>query len=49
MNKYKLYMIVSLIILFMSITGSLAWYTWASENNTSVSLGMCDTEISFIG
>ena len=49
MNKYKLYMIISLIILFMSITGSIAWYTWASINNTSVSLGMCAPEISFVG
>lgn len=49
MNKYKLYMIVSIMILVVSITGTVAWYTWSSTDNTSVSLGMCTPEISFIG
>ena len=49
MNKYKLYMIVSIIILIMSIGGSFAWYTWESTNNISANLGFCVPEVSFIG
>ena len=49
MNKYKLYMIVSIIVLVISISGSLAWYTWASTYNATAVLGFCIPEISFIG
>lgn len=49
MKKHKLFMIISVVILIISIGGSLAWYTWASSENSFVSLGMCVPEISFIG
>ena len=49
MNKSKVFMIISIIVLILSIGGSLAWYSWVSTNNTSVSLGFCIPEISFIG
>lgn len=48
MNKYKLYMIVSICVLVISIGGSLAWYIWSSSN-TYISLNMCAPQISFIG
>ena len=49
MNKSKIYMIISIFILVLSISGSLAWYVWKSTNNTYVSLGVCTPQISFIG
>ena len=48
MNKYKLFMIVSICVLVLSIVGSFAWYVWVSSN-TSISFNVCAPQISFIG
>ncbi len=49
MNKYKIYMIVSIIILIISIGTSLAWYVWSSTDNALVNIEVCTPKISFIG
>ena len=49
MNKYKIYMIISIIILIISIGTSLAWYIWSSTNNALVNLDVCTPTISFAG
>ena len=49
MNKYKIYMIISIIILIISIGTSLAWYVWSSTNNALVNLDVCTPTISFAG
>ena len=41
MNKAKKYMILGIILLLMSLVGSLgtyAWFTWKSTNNTSLTM-----------
>ena len=48
MNKYKLYMIFDIVLLGLSITGSLAYYIWSSSN-TSISGNLCLPEIYFTG
>ena len=48
MNKYKLYMIVGIVLLVLSITGSLAYYVWSSST-TSISGNLCLPEIYFTG
>lgn len=48
MNKYKLYMIFGIVLLGLSITGSLAYYIWSSSN-TSISGNLCLPEIYFTG
>ena len=47
MNKYKLYMIFGIVLLGLSITGSLAYYIWSST--TSISGNLCLPEIYFTG
>ena len=47
MNKYKIYMIISIIILIISVGTSLAWYVWSSTNNALVNLDVCTAKISF--
>ena len=49
MNKYKLYMIMGIILLVLSITGSLAYYFWKSSSDTLLSGNLCLPEISFTG
>ena len=44
MNKYKLYMIFGIVLLGLSITGSLAYYIWSSTT-TSISGNLCLPEI----
>lgn len=46
MNKYKLYMIFGIVLLGLSITGSLAYYIWSSTT-TSISGNLCLPEIYF--
>ena len=46
MNKYKLYMIFGIVLLGLSITGSLAYYIWSSST-TSISGNLCLPEIYF--
>ena len=48
MNKYKLYMIVGIVLLVLSIAGSLAYYIWSSST-TSISGNLCLPEIYFTG
>ena len=48
MNKYKLYMIFGIVLLGLSITGSLAYYIWSSST-TSISGNLCLPEIYFTG
>jgi len=48
MNKYKLYMIFGIVLLGLSITGSLAYYIWNSTT-TSISGNLCLPEIYFTG
>ena len=48
MNKYKLYMILGIVLLGLSITGSLAYYIWSSST-TSISGNLCLPEIYFTG
>jgi len=48
MNKYKLYMIFGIVLLGLSITGSLAYYIWSSSN-TSISGNLCLPDIYFTG
>jgi len=41
MNKAKKYMILGIILLLMSLVGSLgtyAWFTWKSTSNTSLTM-----------
>ena len=46
MNKYKLYMIFGIVLLVLSITGSLAYYVWSSST-TSIAGNLCLPEIYF--
>ena len=48
MNKYKLYMIVGIVLLVLSIAGSLAYYVWSSST-TSIAGNLCLPEIYFTG
>ena len=48
MNKYKLYMIFGIVLLVLSITGSLAYYVWSSST-TSIAGNLCLPEIYFNG
>jgi len=48
MNKYKLYMIFGIVLLGLSIAGSLAYYIWSSST-TSISGNLCLPEIYFTG
>ena len=48
MNKNKLYIILGIILLVLSITGSLAYYVWSSST-TSIAGNLCLPEIYFTG
>ena len=49
MNKYKLYMILGIIVLVLSVGSSFAYYVWKSSTNTVVSLNVCTPTITFAG
>ena len=49
MNKYKLYMILGIIVLVLSVGGSFAYYIWKSTSNALVSLNVCTPTITFAG
>ena len=49
MNKYKLYMLVSIVILLFSIGGSIAYYVWTSTGRALVNVKVCTPYVSFIG
>ena len=49
MNKYKLYMILGIIVLVLSVGSSFAYYIWKSTSNAVVSLNVCTPTITFAG
>ena len=49
MNKYKLYMILGIIVLVLSVSSSFAYYIWKSSTNALVSLNVCTPTVTFAG
>ena len=49
MNKCKLYMILGIIVLVLSVGSSFAYYIWKSTSNALVSLNVCTPTITFAG
>ena len=49
MNKYKLYMILGIIVLVLSVGSSFAYYVWKSTSNALVNLNVCTPTITFAG
>ena len=49
MNKYKLYMILGIIVLVLSVSSSFAYYVWKSTSNAVVSLNVCTPTVRFAG
>ena len=49
MNKYKLYMILGIVVLVLSVSSSFAYYIWKSTSNALVSLNVCTPTITFAG
>ena len=49
MNKYKLYMILGIVVLVLSVSSSFAYYVWKSSTNALVSLNVCTPTITFAG
>ena len=49
MNKYKLYMILGIIVLVLSVSGTLAYYIWSSTSNAIVNLDVCTPTVTFVG
>ena len=49
MNKYKLYMILGIIVLVLSVGSSFAYYIWKSTSNALVNLNICTPTITFAG
>ena len=49
MNKYKLYMILGIIVLVLSVGSSFAYYIWKSSTNAIVNLNICTPTITFAG
>jgi len=48
-NKYKLYMILGIIVLVLSVSSSFAYYIWKSTSNALVNLNVCTPTITFAG
>ena len=49
MNKYKLYMILGIVVLVLSVSSSFAYYIWKSSTNALVSLNVCTPTVTFAG
>ena len=49
MNKYKLYMILGIVVLVLSVSSSFAYYIWKSSTNALVSLNVCAPTVTFAG
>ena len=49
MNKYKLYMILGIIVLVLSVGGSFAYYIWSSNTNAIVNTEVCTPTVTFAG
>jgi len=48
-NKYKLYMILGITVLVLSVGSSFAYYIWKSSTNALVNLNVCTPTITFAG
>ncbi len=49
MNKYKLYMILGIVVLALSVSSSFAYYIWKSTSNALVNLNVCTPTVTFAG
>ena len=49
LKKYKLYIIIGVSILILSVGGTLAYYIWSSNTNAIVNTEVCTPEIYFAG
>ena len=49
MNKYKLYMIIGISSLVLSIGTTFAYYIWKSSTNAIVNLNVCTPTVTFAG
>ena len=49
MNKYKLYMILGIVVLVLSVSSSFAYYIWKNSTNALVSLNVCTPTVTFAG
>ena len=49
MNKYKLYMILGIIVLVLSVGSSFAYYIWSSNTNAIVNTEVCTPTVTFAG
>ena len=49
MNKYKLYMIIGISSLVLSIGTTFAYYIWKSSTNALVNLNVCTPTVTFAG
>ena len=49
MNKYKLYMIIGISSVVLSIGTTFAYYIWKSSTNAIVNLNICTPTITFAG
>ena len=49
LKKYKLYIIIGVSILILSVGGTLAYYVWSGTSNALVSLNVCTPTVTFVG
>ena len=49
LKKYKLYIIIGVSILILSVGGTLAYYIWSSTTNAIVNAEVCTPEMYFTG
>ena len=49
LKKYKLYIIIGVSILILSVGGTLAYYIWSSNTNAIVNTEVCTPTITFAG
>ena len=49
LKKYKLYIIIGVSILILSVGGTLAYYIWTSNTNAIVNAEVCTPTVTFAG
>ena len=49
LKKYKLYIIIGVSILILSVGGTLAYYIWSSNTNAIVNTEVCTPTVTFVG
>ena len=49
LKKYKLYIIIGVSILILSVGGTLAYYIWSSNTNAIVNTEVCTPTVTFAG